>query len=38
MLNDRIRSIPNLQSALVEAEDFLSEMAPVTPHLEFESE
>lgn len=37
MLNDRIHSIPKLLLALVEAAEFLSEIPPVTPYLEFES-
>ncbi|KAK4770445.1 hypothetical protein SAY87_030977 [Trapa incisa] len=36
MMNGRIRSIQKLRLALVEAEDFLSKIPPITPYLEFE--
>lgn len=36
MLNDRIQSIPKLQSVLGKAEDYLSKLPPETPSSEFE--
>ncbi|TQE06576.1 hypothetical protein C1H46_007818 [Malus baccata] len=36
MLNDRIQSIPRLQSALAKAEEYLSKFPPTTPYSEFE--
>ncbi|XAR61364.1 Sucrose synthase [Bertholletia excelsa] len=36
MLNDRIYSIPRLQSSLVKAENFLNKLPPETPYSEFE--
>lgn len=36
MLNDRIQSIPKLQSVLGKAEDYLSKLPPETPYSEFE--
>ncbi|XP_052190015.1 sucrose synthase 2 [Diospyros lotus] len=36
MLNDRIYTIPRLQSALSKAEDYLSKLPPDTPYSEFE--
>lgn len=36
MLNDRIQSIPKLQSVLVKAEDNLSKLPSETPYSEFE--
>lgn len=36
MLNDRIRSISRLQSALAKAEDHLSKLPPDTPYSDFE--
>lgn len=38
MLNDRIQSIPRLQSALVKAEDLLTKLPPETPFGDFEYE
>ncbi|CAN6551325.1 unnamed protein product [Malus baccata var. baccata] len=38
MLNDRILSIPRLQSALAKAEEYLSKFPPTTPYSEFEFE
>ena len=38
MLNDRIQSIPRLQSMLVKVEDFLSKVPSDTPYSEFEYE
>ncbi|KAF3456263.1 hypothetical protein FNV43_RR00913 [Rhamnella rubrinervis] len=38
MLNDRIQSIPMLQSALVKAEEYLSKLQPTTLYSEFEFE
>ncbi|XP_048320809.1 sucrose synthase 2 [Ziziphus jujuba] len=38
MLNDRIQSIPKLQSALVRAEEYLSKLQQTTPYSEFEFE
>ncbi|KAM0966044.1 hypothetical protein ACFX13_022199 [Malus domestica] len=36
MLNDRIQSIPRLQSALAKAEEYLSKFPSTTPYSEFE--
>ncbi|XP_031375813.1 sucrose synthase 3-like [Punica granatum] len=36
MLNDRIQSVPRLQSALAKAEDYLSKLPPDAPFAEFE--
>ncbi|XP_004298147.1 PREDICTED: sucrose synthase 2-like [Fragaria vesca subsp. vesca] len=38
MLNDRIQSIPKLQSALAKAEEYVSKFPPMTPYSEFEFE
>ncbi|CAN1196368.1 Sucrose synthase 2 [Linum perenne] len=36
MLNDRIHSVPRLQSALAKAEEYISKLPPDTPYPEFE--
>ncbi|XP_008245454.2 PREDICTED: sucrose synthase 2-like [Prunus mume] len=36
MLNDRIQSIPRLQSALAKAEEYLSKLPATTPYFDFE--
>ncbi|KAK2645491.1 hypothetical protein Ddye_020686 [Dipteronia dyeriana] len=38
MLNDRIQSIPRLQSSLARAEEHLSKLHPATPYSDFEFE
>lgn len=38
MINDRIQTIPKLQSALVRVEEYLSKLPPTTPYSEFEFE